>query len=81
MIVTPGERVSVLKQDHFAFDEYSVIHTVIMGNEKLYKTMIEKDEIYQKEHFTEADGMRAAELEAEFSEMGGWEAEAKASSY
>jgi len=79
VIVSQGERVSVLKQDHFAFDEHSVIHTVIMGNEKLYRVMVEKDAIYLKEDFSEADGIRAAELEAEFSEMNGWEAEAKAS--
>ena len=78
VIVTPGERVAVLRQDQFAFDAFSVMHTVLMGHRKLYDTMMEKDAIYLKEDFSEADGIRAAELEAEFSEMGGWEAESKA---
>ncbi len=78
VVVTPGERVAVLRQDQFAFDAFSVMHTVIMGHRKLYDTMIEKDAIYQKEDFSEADGIRASELEAEFAEMGGWEAESKA---
>lgn len=78
IIITPGERLATLKQNHFAYNDYRVIDTVIMGYEKLYATMKEKDEIYNKEDFTEEDGIRAAELEGEFSEMGGWEAEATA---
>jgi ATPase subunit of ABC transporter with duplicated ATPase domains len=78
VVVTPGERVAVLRQDQFAFDAYTVMHTVLIGHQKLFDTMMEKDSIYLKEDFSEADGMRAAELEAEFSEMGGWEAESKA---
>ncbi|MFP4152671.1 MAG: ABC-F family ATP-binding cassette domain-containing protein [Alkalispirochaeta sp.] len=79
--VTVGrdERIAVLRQDQFAFDEYPVLHTVIMGHRKLYDTMVEKDAIYSKEDFSDEDGMRAAELESEFAEMGGWEAEAEAS--
>ncbi len=72
-------RMSVLRQDHFAFDDFSVLDTVIMGNKKLYDIMKEKDAIYEKEEFTEEDGMRASELEAEFAEMNGWEAESDAS--
>jgi ATPase subunit of ABC transporter with duplicated ATPase domains len=78
VIVSSGERIAVLKQDHFAFEEHSVIHTVIMGYEKLYNTMVEKDALYEKEDFTEEDGMRASELEAEFAELNGWEAEPEA---
>ena len=78
IITPPGVRIAVLKQDQFAFDQYSVIHTVIMGYRKLYDIMIEKDEIYTREDFTEEDGIRAAELEAEFAELNGWEAEAEA---
>ncbi len=78
VIVSPGERIAVLKQDQFQFEELTVLHAVIVGHEKLYKTMVEKDEIYSKSDFTEADGMRAAELEAEFAELGGWEAESEA---
>ncbi len=77
--VGKGERIAVLRQDQFAFDEYPVLHTVIMGYRALYDVMIEKDAIYSKEDFSEEDGMRAAELESEFAEMGGWEAEAEAS--
>lgn len=73
-----GERIAVLKQDQFQFDEHRVLETVIMGYERLYTVMIEKDAIYAKPDFTEADGMRAAELEAEFAELSGWEAEADA---
>ena len=73
-----GERLSVLKQDHFAFEEYTVIDTVIMGNQELYKIMKEKDEIYAKPDFSEADGMRAAKLEERFSELDGWNAESDA---
>ena len=72
-------RMSVLRQDHFAFDSYTVLDTVIMGNKKLYDIMKEKDAIYEKEDFTEEDGIRASELEAEFAEMNGWEAESDAS--
>ncbi|MGP1587841.1 MAG: ABC-F family ATP-binding cassette domain-containing protein [Treponemataceae bacterium] len=73
--ISTGERMAVLKQDHFAFDEYSVKDTVLMGFPKLYEVSKEKDEIYAKENFTEEDGNKAAELEGEFSELGGWEAE------
>ena len=79
VIITPGERMTVLRQDHFAFNEYRVIDTVIMGYQKLYDVMKERDAIYEKSDFTEEDGIRAAELEGEFSELGGWEAEANAS--
>ena len=74
----PGERLSVLEQDHFKYDEYSVIDTVIMGNQRLYDIMKEKDAIYAKEDFSDADGEKAAELEAEFAEMDGWNAEVDA---
>lgn len=77
--ITPGERIATLKQDHFAFNDYRVLDVVIMGYKKLYDTMKERDEIYNKEDFSEEDGLRAAELEGEFSELGGWEAEANAS--
>lgn len=76
--IGPGERMAVLKQDQFQFDAHSVLHTVIMGHELLYRTMIEKDAIYEKVPFTDEDGMRAAELESEFAELGGWEAEPEA---
>ncbi len=76
--ITPGQRLSVLEQDHFKYDEYPVMDTVIMGNERLYQIMKEKDEIYAKEDFTDEDGIRASELEAEFAEMDGWEAESNA---
>lgn len=78
--VDPGERLSVLKQNQNAYDEYPVLQTVIMGNQRLYDVMLEKDAIYLKEDFTEADGNRAADLEAEFAEMNGWEAESDAGS-
>ncbi|MFP4378259.1 MAG: ABC-F family ATP-binding cassette domain-containing protein [Spirochaetales bacterium] len=78
VIVTPGERIAVLKQDQFQFEELTVLHAVILGHEKLYKTMVEKDEVYSKSDFSEEDGMRAAELEADFAELGGWEAESEA---
>ncbi|MBR3042846.1 MAG: ATP-binding cassette domain-containing protein [Eubacterium sp.] len=74
----PGERLSVLEQDHFKYDEYSVIDTVIMGNKRLYEIMKEKDAIYAKEDFSDEDGVRASELEAEFAEMDGWNAEVDA---
>lgn len=76
----PGERMSFLNQNQNAYDDQTVLNTVIMGNDKLYKVMIEKDEIYAKADFTEADGNRAADLEAEFAEMNGWEAESDAAS-
>ena len=78
IIITPGQRLSFLKQDHFQYDEYMVLDTVIMGNEHLYDIMKEKDAIYAKEDFSEEDGIRASELEAEFAEMDGWEAESDA---
>ena len=73
-----GERLSVLKQDHFAYEEYSVIDTVIMGNQELYKIMKDKEEIYSKPDFSEEDGMKAAKLEERFAELDGWNAEADA---
>ena len=69
IIITPGQRLSFLKQDHFQYDEFVALDTVIMGNERLYDIMKEKDAIYAKEDFTEEDGIRASELEAEFAEM------------
>lgn len=77
--IAPNCRMSVLKQDHFAYDDYSVMDTVIMGNKKLYDIMKEKDALYMKEDFNDEDGLRAADLEAEFAEMNGWEAESDAS--
>ena len=74
----PGERLSVLEQDHFKYDAYSVLDTVIMGNQRLYEIMKEKDAIYAKEDFSDEDGVRASELETEFAEMDGWNAEADA---
>ncbi|MGN0377453.1 MAG: ABC-F family ATP-binding cassette domain-containing protein [Suilimivivens sp.] len=76
--MTPGQRLSVLEQDHFKYDEYPVMDVVIMGNERLYQIMKEKDAIYAKEDFSDEDGIRASELEAEFAEMDGWEAESNA---
>ena len=76
--ITPGQRLSVLEQDHFKYDAYPVMDTVIMGNERLYQIMKEKDAIYAKEDFTDEDGIRASELEGEFAEMDGWEAESNA---
>src|SRR5699024_11241867 len=76
--MTPGERMAVLKQNHFEFDEYPVLQTVIMGYKKLYDIMQEKDAIYAKEDFSEEDGVRASELEAEFADMDGWNAESDA---
>ena len=78
VIITSGQRMAVLRQDHFAFNEYSILDTVIMGYKKLYDVRKERDEIYSKEEFSEEDGIRAAELEGEFAELGGWEAEADA---
>ena len=78
IVITPGQRLSVLEQDHFKYDEYPVMDTVIMGNSRLYEIMKEKDAIYAKEDFTDEDGIRASELEAEFAEMDGWNAESDA---
>ena len=78
IVITPGQRLSVLEQDHFKYDEYPVMDVVIMGNERLYEIMKEKDAIYAKEDFTDEDGIRASELEGEFAEMDGWEAESNA---
>ncbi len=76
--ITPGQRLSVLEQDHFKYDNYTVMDTVIMGNPRLYEVMKEKEAIYAKEDFTDEDGVRASELEGEFAEMDGWEAESNA---
>ena len=76
--VTPGQRLSFLQQDHFKYDAYPVLDTVIMGNQRLYDIMKEKEAIYAKEDFTDEDGIRASELEGEFAEMNGWEAESDA---
>ena len=76
--ITPGQRLSVLEQDHFKYDAWPVMDTVIMGNERLYKIMKEKNAIYAKEDFSDEDGIRASELEAEFAEMDGWDAESNA---
>ena len=78
VIITPGQRLSFLQQDHFKYDEYTVLDTVIMGNKRLYDIMKEKDAIYMKEDFTDEDGIRASELEAEFADMDGWNAESDA---
>ena len=78
VIITPGERMSVLRQDHFAFDEYDVIRTVLMGNPHLCEIMDEKEALYMKEDFSEEDGIKVSELEEEFAEMGGWSAESDA---
>ena len=79
VLITPGERLSFLQQDHFKYDEFPVLDTVIMGNARLYEIMKEKEEIYAKEDFTDEDGIKASELEAEFATMNGWEAESDAS--
>ncbi|MGG3653987.1 ATP-binding cassette domain-containing protein [Bacillus pseudomycoides] len=76
--ITPGERLAVLKQNHFEYEEFPVLETVIMGHTRLYKVMQEKNAIYMKEDFSDEDGMRAAELEGEFAELNGWEAESEA---
>ncbi len=78
VIITPGQRLSFLQQDHFKYDAYDVLSTVIMGNKRLYDIMQEKDAIYAKEDFTEEDGIKASELENEFAELNGWEAESDA---
>ena len=78
VVITPGQRLSFLQQDHFKYDTYTVLDTVIMGNKRLYEIMKEKDAIYAKADFTDEDGIRASELEGEFAEMNGWEAESDA---
>ncbi|MBR4122612.1 MAG: ATP-binding cassette domain-containing protein [Erysipelotrichaceae bacterium] len=78
IVMTPGQRLSFLEQDHFKYDDYTVMDTVILGNERLYQVMKEKDAIYAKEDFTDEDGIKASELEAEFADMDGWEAESNA---
>ena len=78
IVITPGQRLSFLQQDHFKYDSYTVLDTVIMGNLRLYEIMKEKEAIYAKEDFTDEDGIRASELEGEFAEMNGWEAESDA---
>jgi ATPase subunit of ABC transporter with duplicated ATPase domains len=78
--IASGVRLSCLKQDHYEYDEFKVLDTVIMGNPRLYEIMKEKDEIYSKENFTDEDGIKASELEGEFADLNGWEAESEASS-
>ena len=78
IIITPGERMAVIKQDHYSFNANTVMETVIIGYPQLYRIMQERDHIYQKEDFSEEDGLRAGELENEFAEMGGWESESQA---
>ena len=78
VVTTPGERISFLKQDHFQYDEYTVLDTVMLGNPRLLEVMHEKDALYAKEDFTDEDGIKASELEAEFANMNGWEAESDA---
>ena len=78
--IAPNTRMSVLKQDHYKYDEFEVLETVIMGNERLYQIMKEKDALYAKEDFSDEDGIRASELEGEFADLNGWEAESEASS-
>lgn len=78
VVITHGERMAVLRQNHFEFDSYEVLQTVIMGHKRLYEIMKEKDELYAKEDFTDADGERASELEGEFAELDGWSAESNA---
>ena len=79
VVIPKNDRMSVLKQDHFQYDAYTVLDTVIMGNQHLYDVMKEKDALYEKEDFSDEDGVKASELEAEFAEMGGWEAESDVS--
>ena len=78
VVITPGERLAVLKQNHYEFDEFQVLKTVIMGHNRLYAIMEEKDELYAKPDFSEADGIRVSELECEFAELNGWDAESEA---
>ncbi len=80
VIIAPNARMSVLKQDHYKYDNFQVLETVIMGNERLYQIMKEKDELYAKSDFSDEDGLKASELEGEFAELNGWEAESEASS-
>ncbi|MDD2969449.1 MAG: ATP-binding cassette domain-containing protein [Lachnospiraceae bacterium] len=80
IVITPGQRLSFLEQDHFIYDDYPVLDVVIMGNTRLYQIMKEKEAIYAKEDFTDEDGIRASELEGEFAEMDGWESESNAAS-
>ena len=80
IIITPGQRLSFLQQDHFKYDTFEVLETVIMGNKRLYEIMKEKEVIYAKEDFTEEDGIRASELEGDFAAMDGWESESNAAS-
>jgi len=79
--ISPGERIAVLRQDQFEFDDVSVLHTVMMGHKRMWDVMLQKDAIYMKEDFSEADGMKAGELEAEFGEMGGYTAESDAATF
>ena len=82
VVISPGERLSFLQQDHFKYDDYLVLDTVIMGNARLYEIMKEKEAIYAKEDFTDEDGMKASELEGEFaSSLNGWEAESDAANF
>ena len=75
-----GERISVLEQDHYKYDDYDAITTTLMGNKILYDIMCEKDKLYNKENWTDADGIRLGELESSFAEMNGWEADSEARS-
>ena len=77
IVIDKGQRLAVLKQDQYAFDEYDVLKTVIMGHKRLYDIMVEKDELYAKPDFSDEDGMKASELEGEFAELNGWEARRK----
>ena len=79
IVIAEKTRMSVLKQDHFAFDEFTVLDTIIMGNPRLYEIMVQKEAVYAKEDFSDEDGIIAAELEGEFAELNGWEAESEAS--
>ena len=79
VIIAPNTRMSVLQQDHYKYDEFQVLETVIMGNARLYQIMKEKDELYAKPDFSDEDGIKASELEGEFAELNGWEAESEAS--
>ena len=81
VIIDAKTRMSVLKQDHYAYDEYTVLDTIILGNPRLYEIMQQKDALYAKEDFTEEDGVLASELEAEFAELNGWDAETEAGQY
>ena len=78
VFITPGQRMSILKQDHFAYNQFTVLDTIIQGNPRLYEIMQEKDALYAKPDFSEEDGLRASELEGEFAELNGWEAETEA---